>query len=43
MQKTKGLKLLTKPHSKPVRLAPGGKSLVPDPTKKRKYKLKSEL
>lgn len=42
MQKTKGLKLLTKPFSIPVRLAKGGKDFVRDNTKQRKYKLKEE-
>jgi hypothetical protein len=42
-KKTKGLKQLTKPHSKQVRMGKGGKELVPDTSKpNRKYKVGSE-
>jgi hypothetical protein len=41
-RETLGLKRLTKPHSTPVRLAKGGKELVRDNTKSRKYKVKGE-
>lgn len=40
--KVKGLKTLTKPHSTPVRLAKGGKELMRDNSKQRKYKAGSE-
>lgn len=43
MGKTRGLKLLTKPFSTPVRLAKGGKEYVVDTSKQRKYLLKEEL
>ena len=42
MSKTPGLKMLTKPFSKPVRMAKGGKGLEPDPSKKRLYKVGAE-
>lgn len=41
-KKTKGLKMLTKAHSIPVRLAKGGKDYVVDTSKKRLYKVKGE-
>ena len=41
-KKTKGLKQLTKPHSIPVRLAPGGKEYLRDNSKARKYKVAGE-
>lgn len=41
-KKIKGLKQLTKPHSIPVRLAKGGKELVQDTSKARKYKVAGE-
>jgi hypothetical protein len=42
-KKSKGLKQLTKPHSKQVRLAKGGKELVPDTSKPaRKYRVGNE-
>jgi len=41
-KKTKGLKLLTRPGSIPVRLAKGGKELVRDTSKSRKYKVRGE-
>lgn len=34
--------MLTKPGSKPVRLAKGGKELIPDNSKNRKYKVGNE-
>lgn len=40
--KTKGLKRLTKANSTPVRLAKGGKELVRDNSKQRKYKVAGE-
>lgn len=40
--KTKGLKMLTRPGSIPVRLAKGGKELVRDNSKSRKYKVRGE-
>jgi hypothetical protein len=40
--KTKGLKLLTRAGSVPVRLAKGGKELVRDPSKSRKYRVRGE-
>lgn len=40
--KTKGLKRLTKANSTPVRLAKGGKELVRDNSKQRKYKVIGE-
>lgn len=42
MTKSSGLKMLTKPFSKPVQMAKGGKGLEPDPTKKRLYKVGAE-
>lgn len=39
---TKGLKLLTKAGSIPVRLAKGGKEFIRDTSKSRKYKVKGE-
>jgi hypothetical protein len=41
-KKTIGLKQLTKAHSKPVKLAKGGKAFVADNKKQRKYKVKGE-
>ena len=41
-KKTKGLKLLTRPGSIPVRLAKGGKELVRDTSKSRKYKVRGD-
>lgn len=41
-QETKGLKRLTKAGSAPVKLAKGGKELVRDNSKNRKYKVKGE-
>jgi hypothetical protein len=41
-KKTKGLKMLTRAGSIPVRLAKGGKELVRDNSKARKYKVKGE-
>jgi hypothetical protein len=42
-KKVRGLKALTKPHSKQVRMGKGGKELVPDTSKpNRKYKVGSE-
>ena len=41
-QQVKGIKSMTKPNSKPVRLAIGGKEYVRDNTKSRKYKVKGE-
>lgn len=40
--KTKGLKMLTKAGSTPVRLAKGGKELVRDNSKSRKYRVRGE-
>ena len=40
--KTKGLKLLTRAGSVPMRLAKGGKELVRDNTKSRKYRVRGE-
>lgn len=40
--KSKGLRQLTKPHSKPIKLTKGGKELVRDSSKHRKYKVKGE-
>jgi len=40
--KTKGLKMLTKPGSVPVRLAKGGKEFVRDNSKSRKYRVRGE-
>lgn len=40
--KARGIKSMTKPHSIPVRLAPGGKEYVRDTSKKRLYKVKGE-
>jgi hypothetical protein len=40
--KSKGLKMLTKPHSIPVKLAKGGKEFVRDNSKSRKYKVTGE-
>ena len=42
MNKTKGLKMLTRPGSIPMRLAKGGKELVRDNTKARKYRVRGE-
>lgn len=42
MNKAKGLKMLTKPHSVAVRLAKGGKTYEVDRSKQRKYKVKGE-
>ena len=39
---TKGLKLLTRAGSEPIRLGKGGKEYVRDNSKKRKYKVKGE-
>lgn len=39
---TKGLKKLTKPNSIPMRMAKGGKELVRDTSKKRKYMVPGE-
>jgi len=41
-KRIKGLKMLTRPGSIPVRLAKGGKELVRDNTKSRKYKVRGE-
>jgi hypothetical protein len=41
-KKTKGLKQLTKTYSIPVRLAKGGKELVRDNSKERKYRVAGE-
>lgn len=41
-KKTKGLKQLTKANSTPMRLAPGGKEMVRDTSKVRKYKVAGE-
>jgi len=40
--KTKGLKLLTKAHSVPMRMAAGGKEFIRDTSKKRLYKVAGE-
>lgn len=40
--KTKGLKMLTRSGSVPMRLAKGGKELVRDNTKSRKYRVRGE-
>jgi hypothetical protein len=40
--KTKGLKMLTRAGSVPMRLAKGGKELVRDNTKSRKYRVRGE-
>lgn len=40
--KSKGLKMLTKAHSAPVKLAKGGKEFVRDNSKSRKYKVAGE-
>lgn len=40
--KTKGLKLLTRAGSVPMRLAKGGKELVRDNSKSRKYRVRGE-
>jgi hypothetical protein len=40
--KIKGLKMLTKPGSVAVRLAKGGKDLVRDTSKSRKYRIRGE-
>ncbi len=40
--KTKGLKMLTRAGSIPVRLAKGGKELVRDNSKKRLYRVRGE-
>jgi hypothetical protein len=39
---SKGLKLMTKAHSIPMKTAKGGKELVRDNTKQRKYKVAGE-
>lgn len=39
---SRGLKLLTKPHSIPMKTAKGGKEMVRDNSKNRKYKVKGE-
>ena len=39
---TKGLKKLTKPNSTPMRMAAGGKELVRDNSKTRKYRVAGE-
>lgn len=41
-KKTKGLKQLTKANSIPMRMAKGGKELVRDNSKHRKYKVAGE-
>jgi hypothetical protein len=41
-KKIVGLKKLTKPNSIPVRLAAGGKELVRDNSKQRKYRVAGE-
>ena len=41
-KKTKGLKMLTRAGSVPMRLAKGGKELVRDTSKSRKYKVRGE-
>lgn len=40
--KVKGLKMLTKANSTPVRIAKGGKELIRDNSKQRKYKVSGE-
>ena len=40
--KTKGLKMLTRAGSVPMRLAKGGKELVRDNIKSRKYRVRGE-
>jgi hypothetical protein len=40
--KTKGLKMLTRAGSVPMRLAKGDKELVRDNTKSRKYRVRGE-
>jgi hypothetical protein len=39
---SKGLKQMTKPHSIPMKMAKGGKELVRDTSKERKYKVAGE-
>lgn len=39
---TKGLKRMTKPNSVPMRMASGGKGLIRDTSKVRKYKVAGE-
>lgn len=39
---TKGLKKLTKPNSIPMRMAAGGKELIRDTSKTRKYRVAGE-
>lgn len=41
-KKTKGLRRLTKPNSTPLKTAKGGKEMVVDSSKKRKYKVSGE-
>jgi hypothetical protein len=41
-KKIVGLKKMTKPNSTPMRLAKGGKELVRDTTKTRKYRVAGE-
>lgn len=41
-KKTKGLKMLTRPGSVPMRLAKGGKELIRDTSKSRKYRVRGE-
>ena len=41
-KKTKGLKMLTRAGSVPLRVAKGGKEMVRDTSKHRKYKVKGE-
>jgi hypothetical protein len=41
-KKVIGLKQMTKAHSKPVKLAKGGKELIRDNSKHRKYKVVGE-
>jgi hypothetical protein len=41
-KKTKGLKMLTRAGSVPMRLAKGGKELVRDTSKVRKYRVAGE-
>jgi hypothetical protein len=40
--KTKGQKMMTRAGSVPVRLAKGGKELVRDTSKSRKYRIRGE-
>lgn len=41
-KKSKGLKMLTKPNSIPLKTAKGGKEMVRDTSKVRKYKVAGE-